>query len=71
VVVVAGYVRALQQMEKRLKEAERLGFTRALVAGRTRATLAGGNAKMKIEEVDSLREAVQLALVADLERESF
>jgi DNA repair protein RadA/Sms len=68
---LAGEVRAVQQMDKRLKEAERLGFTRALVAGRSRATPAGGNAKLQIEKVDSLREAVQLALVADLERESF
>lgn len=68
---LAGEVRAVQQMDKRLKEAERMGFTRALVAGRSRTPAAGGNAKLKIEEVDSLREAVQLALVADLERESF
>jgi DNA repair protein RadA/Sms len=68
---LAGEVRAVQQMEKRLKEAERLGFTRALIAGRPRGAPAGGNAKLKLEEVDSVREAMQLALVADLERESF
>jgi DNA repair protein RadA/Sms len=68
---LAGEVRAVQQMEKRLNEAERLGFTRALVAGRARSTPAAGKATLRIEEVESLRDAVQLALVADREDDRF
>jgi DNA repair protein RadA/Sms len=67
---LAGEVRAVQQTDKRLNEAARLGFTRALVAGRARPAPATGKDAFQVEEVESLRDAVQLALIPDLERES-
>jgi DNA repair protein RadA/Sms len=66
---LAGEVRAVQQTEKRLKEAARLGFTRALVAGRGHGKPAGGKAAFQVEEVETLRDAIQLALADDALRE--
>jgi DNA repair protein RadA/Sms len=59
---LAGEVRAVQQTDKRLKEAERLGFERALTA------LPPGRrppfkTKMKLEPITSVREALGLGLV--------
>jgi DNA repair protein RadA/Sms len=68
---LAGEIRAVQQMDKRLKEAARMGFTRALVAGRATALPAGGKDGFQVEEVTTLRDAIQMALVSDLARESF
>jgi DNA repair protein RadA/Sms len=62
---LAGEVRAVQQTDKRLKEAERLGFERAITArppGRRPAL----KTTMKLEPVGTLREALGLALVPDL-----
>jgi DNA repair protein RadA/Sms len=59
---LAGEVRAVQQTDKRLKEAERLGFERAITAlppGR-RSPL---KTTMKLEPVTSVRQALGLALV--------
>src|SRR5438552_2452921 len=59
---LAGEVRAVQQTDKRLKEAERLGFERAITAlqpGRRPAV----KTTMKLEPVATLREALGLALV--------
>jgi DNA repair protein RadA/Sms len=64
---LAGEVRAVQQSEKRLKEAARLGFTRALVAAppggaRARARPAGKD-PLAVDAVATVRDAVDLALV--------
>jgi DNA repair protein RadA/Sms len=61
---LAGEVRAVQQTEKRLKEAERLGFERAIIA-RAPGSRSLPKSTMKLEPVASLREAVGLALVDD------
>ena len=59
---LSGEVRGAPQIEKRLREAARLGFTSALVARRN----AGKETKsigLRIAGVDSLREAVQQAIL--------
>jgi DNA repair protein RadA/Sms len=59
---LSGEVRGTPQIEKRLREAARLGFTSALVARRN----AGKETKsigLRIAGVDSLREAVQQAIL--------
>src|SRR5207248_1891297 len=55
---LAGEVRAVQQTEKRLKEAVRLGFRQALVAGPNGPAPAG----MGTRRVATVSEALHLAL---------
>jgi DNA repair protein RadA/Sms len=57
---LAGEVRTVGQVEKRLKEASRLGFERAIIAGRSAAKL---NRSMGIEMigVDSVSTAIEVA----------
>jgi DNA repair protein RadA/Sms len=57
---LAGEVRSVHQTDRRLKEALRMGFTRALIPGAP----AGGNDRPAIEltEVRTVREAVDHAL---------
>lgn len=55
---LAGEVRAVGQMEKRLKEAGRLGFTRAIVSGRNTLKLSKGIG-LEVHGVDSLRQAIE------------
>ena len=64
---LAGEVRAVQQTDKRLKEAERLGFERAITA-RTLGGRAALKTTLKLEPVAALREAISLALVDELIR---
>jgi DNA repair protein RadA/Sms len=64
---LAGEVRAVQQTDKRLKEAERLGFERAITA-RTLGRRAPLKTTLKLEPVTTLRDALALALVDDLIR---
>jgi DNA repair protein RadA/Sms len=59
---LAGEVRAIQHLEKRLKEAARLGFREALVARVPRRSHA--QAPLATEEVTSVAQAVERALVA-------
>jgi DNA repair protein RadA/Sms len=56
---LSGEVRAVQQTEKRLREAERLGFARALAAGYLPRP---GSIGMETIPVTELREALQIAL---------
>jgi DNA repair protein RadA/Sms len=65
---LAGEVRAVQQTDKRLREAERLGFDRAIIA-RPLGSRAPLKTTMKLEPVTALREAISLALVGDLVRD--
>jgi DNA repair protein RadA/Sms len=60
---LAGEVRAVQQIDKRLREAARLGFQRALVAGRGRRR-PGGKDPLMVTDVASVHDAVAQALVA-------
>src|SRR5947199_5264986 len=66
---LAGEVRAVQQTEKRLKEAERLGFERAITA-RTLGRRAPIKTSLRLEPVAALRDAISLALVDDVIRAS-
>jgi DNA repair protein RadA/Sms len=65
---LAGEVRAVQQIDKRLKEAARLGFRRALVAGRARRR-PGGQDPLLVQDVATVRDAVAAALVPEGARE--
>jgi DNA repair protein RadA/Sms len=64
---LAGEVRAVQQTDKRLKEAERLGFERAITA-RTLGRRTPLKSTLKLEPVTTLRDAIALALVEGLIR---
>ncbi len=61
---LAGEVRGCSQIEKRLKEAGRLGFTSALVAAKNAAGREVREHGLAITGVDSLRAAVDRALLA-------
>ncbi len=58
---LAGEVRTIGQMEKRLKEAGRLGFSQAIVSGRNTSKLPK-NIGLSIHGVDSLRQAIDIGL---------
>jgi len=60
---LAGEVRAVQNLEKRLGEAARLGFHRAIVPARNVRKL-GGDIGLEIVPVESVRRAVELAFGA-------
>ncbi len=60
---LAGEVRAVGQMEKRLKEAGRLGFNQAIVCGRNSRKM-NKNLGVDIHGVISLREAIERGLTA-------
>jgi DNA repair protein RadA/Sms len=64
---LAGEVRAVQQIDKRLKEAARLGFCRALVAGRGRRK-PGGKDPLLVQDAATVRDAVAQALVPNAGR---
>jgi len=57
---LAGELRLVTQTERRLAEAARLGFRRALVP----AAYAGGDAGLELNRVPSLASAVEDGLVA-------
>ncbi|MBV9852191.1 MAG: DNA repair protein RadA [Armatimonadetes bacterium] len=58
---LAGEVRAIGQMEKRLREAARMGFTRAVVCAKNKAGLRG-RPELDVIGVESVRQAVDAAL---------
>ncbi len=60
---LAGEVRAVGQMEKRLKEAGRLGFTQAIVSGRNTHKM-NHSLGLEIHGVKTLREAIDIGLGA-------
>ncbi|MEK7764738.1 MAG: S16 family serine protease, partial [bacterium] len=59
---LAGEVRPVVHLERRLEEASRLGFTRCLVPEANRASLASTPPGLKVEGVADLARAVDLAL---------
>jgi DNA repair protein RadA/Sms len=64
---LAGEVRAVQQTDKRLREAERLGFERAITA-RAPGNRSLPKTTMQLEPVSTVRDAIQRALVDDVIR---
>lgn len=60
---LGGEVRAIGQIEKRLREAARMGFTRAIVCARNKRNLRGGVPGLDIVGVDSVRQALDAALL--------
>lgn len=58
---LAGEVRTVTQMEKRLKEGGRLGFNRAIISGRNTNKLGKGLG-VQIHGIRSLREAIDVGL---------
>lgn len=58
---LGGEVRAVGQIEKRLREAARLGFTRAIICARNKAALRGPLG-LEIVGVDSVKQAIDAAL---------
>jgi DNA repair protein RadA/Sms len=63
---LAGEVRTVTQMEKRLKEGGRLGFNRAIISGRNTKTF-GKSLGVQIHGVGSLREAIDVGLGSGIE----
>ncbi len=57
---LSGEVRPVGQSEARLKEAAKLGFTRAVVPKRRRASRPGRKAGLEVREVDHLRDLAAL-----------
>jgi len=60
---LAGEVRAVGQVEKRLREAGRLGFNQAIVSARNAHKLSRGLG-IEVHGVDSLRQAIEAGLSA-------
>lgn len=60
---LSGEVRSVSQTDKRLKEAARLGFDRAIIAGRSAARIAS-HVDAKIIATSNVRDAIQHALMA-------
>jgi DNA repair protein RadA/Sms len=58
---LAGEVRVVGQMEKRLKEAGRLGFDQAIVSGRNTHKLSK-NLGINIQGIDALWQAIDIGL---------
>lgn len=58
---LAGEVRAVGQMEKRLREASRLGFQRAVVCTKNKAGLRG-SVGLEVIGVENVRQAIEAAL---------
>ena len=54
---------AVGQIEKRLREAARMGFTRAIICARNKANLRGGSVGLEVIGVDNVRQALDAALV--------
>jgi len=60
-VVLSGEIRAVSQLERRLQEASRLGFSRCLVPSSSLKALKGDGG-IRLEGVTTLREAIQASL---------
>jgi len=57
---LAGEIRAVQNCEKLLKEAERMGFTDAIIPARNAEKLRGSsNLKIKLHPVSNIRQALK------------
>ncbi|MGO8670087.1 MAG: DNA repair protein RadA [Capsulimonadaceae bacterium] len=59
---LGGEVRAVGHIEKRVREAARLGFRRAIIAGRNRTALARAKIAIELIGVDTLQQALDKAL---------
>lgn len=59
---LGGEVRAVGQIEKRLREAARMGFTRAIICAKNKASLRGGSVGLEIIGVENVRQALDAAL---------
>ncbi len=63
---LAGEVRAVSQIDNRLREASRLGFTTAIIPGKNADSLTEKKPYgMTVKGVSSLREALSVALPKD------
>jgi DNA repair protein RadA/Sms len=63
---LAGEVRAVSQIEKRLREAARQGFTRAVISKHNTAKLTPANRQalgLEVIEVDTVLDAIRPALL--------
>ena len=58
---LAGEVRAVNHMEKRIKEAAKLGFSRAIIPSENAAEISN-IAEIKVDGVKNIREAVEAGL---------
>lgn len=56
---LSGEVRAVTQIEKRLREAEKLGFTQVLVGGKTDGTIKEKFGKLKLTHVQALKDILK------------
>lgn len=59
---LGGEVRAVGQIEKRLREAARMGFKRAIICARNKQNLRGGSVGLEVIGVDNVRQALDAAL---------
>ena len=59
---LAGEVRNVAGVPRRVAEAERMGFRRAIVPTGSDAASSGGSSGMEVTEVEDVREAMQAAL---------
>ena len=59
---LGGEVRAVGQIEKRLREAARMGFTRAIICARNKQNMRGGSVGLQVIGVDNVRQALDAAL---------
>jgi len=59
---LGGEVRAVGHIEKRVREAARLGFKRAVIAGRNRTALARAKIAIELVGVDTVQQAIDKAL---------
>jgi DNA repair protein RadA/Sms len=59
---LAGEVRNVAGVPRRVAEAERMGFRRAIVPTGSDATSSGGSSGMEVVEVEDVREAMRAAL---------
>jgi DNA repair protein RadA/Sms len=59
---LGGEVRAVGQIEKRLREAARMGFNRAIICAKNKANLRGGSIGLDVVGVESVRQALDVAI---------
>ncbi len=59
---LGGEVRAVGQMDKRLREAARMGFVRAIICARNKANMRGSISGLQMIGVDNVRQALDAAL---------
>ena len=59
---LGGEVRAVGQIDKRLREAARMGFTRAIICARNKAGLRGASPGLDVIGVENVRQAIDAAI---------